>query len=316
MISMNDIAKKLNISRTTVSNILNERPVAKTYKKETISLVKITAEQMGYIPNNMAIAINTGITMTLAIVVPELSNTYYITIISIVEKLASSLGYHLLIFASDNRVSKENEIIEYLMRQRVDGLLIAPVSYENSLNFNNIPFEVVCFDRKIKEDRFQSITIDNVKYMKELINSNVKSDDFYNQIIFMAGSKDDYTVIQRLDASKEALSELDKEIGKIYFDVFENNDSYNILKNEKEIDFENCRTLFILSSSFSSLGIVKYFKEKKHNNYKILAFEHFYAIDLIEADIKVIDQPVEETAKQAFGQLMDSIQKKSKSKQN
>ena len=93
MVSMNDIAKKLNLSRTSVSNILNNKKAAQSYKPETIDLVKRTAKQMGYIPNNMAISLMRGTTMTLAIVVPDLSNTYYVNIIKEIEHLSSKKGY-------------------------------------------------------------------------------------------------------------------------------------------------------------------------------------------------------------------------------
>ncbi len=309
MVSMNDIAKKLNISRTTVSNIINDREVSKTYKKETVFLVKETAKEMGYIPNNMAIAINTGITMTLAIIVPELSNTYYIKIISHVEEFSSKHGYRLLIFTSEDSVEKENEIIQYLMRQRVDGLLIAPVSYENSLLFDNIPFEVVCFDRKTNQNHFFSITIDNFKFTENLIKNNISEDDKFDNVYYIGGSMDDNTVVDRLASAKKTLGNFNLLISKIYYNIFENAHSYELAKDIMANSSKTESILFILSSSFFSLGIVKCMKEFGHNDYKILAFEHMYAIDVIDADIKVIDQPVEKIATEAFDTLLKLIQR-------
>ena len=54
MVTMKDIAEKLNISRCTVSNILNDKLENKSYKQETIELVLTTAEEMGYVSNTIA----------------------------------------------------------------------------------------------------------------------------------------------------------------------------------------------------------------------------------------------------------------------
>ena len=67
MVSMKDIANRLQISRCTVSNILNERFENKSYRKETIELVRATAKEMGYVSNNMARSLKTGSTGTIAI---------------------------------------------------------------------------------------------------------------------------------------------------------------------------------------------------------------------------------------------------------
>ena len=67
MVSMKDIANRLQISRCTVSNILNERFENKSYRKETIELVRATAKEMGYVSNNVARSLKTGSTGTIAI---------------------------------------------------------------------------------------------------------------------------------------------------------------------------------------------------------------------------------------------------------
>ena len=97
MVSMKDIANRLQISRCTVSNILNERFENKSYRKETIELVRATAKEMGYVSNNMARSLKTGSTGTIAIVVPDIANYFYIKIIKEVEQLANDAGYSLII---------------------------------------------------------------------------------------------------------------------------------------------------------------------------------------------------------------------------
>ena len=54
MVSMKDIARELNLSRCTVSNILNNKLDRYSYRQETIDMVRAKAEEMGYVVNNLA----------------------------------------------------------------------------------------------------------------------------------------------------------------------------------------------------------------------------------------------------------------------
>ena len=53
MVSMKDIAAELNLSRCTVSDILNNKTKTKSYKQETIDIVLNKAKEMGYITKNI-----------------------------------------------------------------------------------------------------------------------------------------------------------------------------------------------------------------------------------------------------------------------
>ena len=71
MVSMKDIARELNLSRCTVSNILNNKLDQYSYRKETIELVRNKAEEMGYVVNNLAQSLKTGTAHMIALVIPD-----------------------------------------------------------------------------------------------------------------------------------------------------------------------------------------------------------------------------------------------------
>ena len=81
MVSMKDIARELNLSRCTVSNILNNKLDRYSYRQETIDMVRAKAEEMGYVVNNLAQSLKTGFANMIALVIPDISSTFYIKII-------------------------------------------------------------------------------------------------------------------------------------------------------------------------------------------------------------------------------------------
>ena len=160
MVSMKDIANALNLSRCTVSDILNNKLEYRSYKPETIEMVRRKAQEMGYISNNIAKSLKTGSTRTLAIVVPHLSNPFYTNIIQKVEKLANSEDYSLIICTTEEKLEKENHVLNMLTSRMVDGILISPVSYESSL-LNKYSYKIVCFDRSVKDGKYPAALFDN-----------------------------------------------------------------------------------------------------------------------------------------------------------
>ena len=86
MVSMKDIAKELNLSRCTVSNILNNKLEQYSYRKETVDAVRRKAEEMGYVMNNLAQSLKTGSAHMIALVIPDISSTFYINIIQEIER--------------------------------------------------------------------------------------------------------------------------------------------------------------------------------------------------------------------------------------
>ena len=114
MVSMKDIAAELNLSRCTVSDILNNKTKTKSYKQETIDLVLNKAKEMGYITNNIAKSLKTGRTKTIALVVPDISNSFYIHIIKEIENLAYAANYSTIICITEENLEKENHILHTL----------------------------------------------------------------------------------------------------------------------------------------------------------------------------------------------------------
>ena len=78
-----DIAKRLNITAATVSRALNSNP---KIKKSTRELVQETADLMGYKPNKLALALKSGRSNNIGIIVPRVDNNFFGTVIRGIEE--------------------------------------------------------------------------------------------------------------------------------------------------------------------------------------------------------------------------------------
>lgn len=115
-----DIAKKLNISTSTVSRALRNQA---NINKDTIEMVKKCAEELDYKPNEMAHYLRTGKNNTIGIILPEIIHYFFSTILHGVEEVASKAGFNVMVFRSQESYNKELDITQSLINARVSGVL-------------------------------------------------------------------------------------------------------------------------------------------------------------------------------------------------
>lgn len=122
LISINDIAKALGISPSTVSRSLKDHPDIST---ETKRLVQQYASEVNYRPNALALSLKKQRSNTLGLIIPEIVHHFFSSIISGIEELAYSKGYRLIICQSNEDYKREVINTQLLLDNRVDGILIS-----------------------------------------------------------------------------------------------------------------------------------------------------------------------------------------------
>lgn len=122
LISINDIARALGISPSTVSRALKDHP---EISAETRRIVKEYAERVNYRPNALALSLKRQRSNTLGLIIPEISHHFFSSVISGIEELAYGKGYRLIICQSNEDYSREVINTQVLLDNRVDGILIS-----------------------------------------------------------------------------------------------------------------------------------------------------------------------------------------------
>ena len=124
--SLKDIACKLNLSKTTVSWVLSGQGDKKGISAETQSRVLACARSLAYEPNLLARSLNTGVSKTIGLILPSISDTFFAHIADRIESEAEREGYSLMIAGSNSETERENALIRLFRSKKVDGIIIAP----------------------------------------------------------------------------------------------------------------------------------------------------------------------------------------------
>lgn len=148
MPTIKEIAKRLSVSVSTVSRALSDHPRIGLKTKEA---VKKVAAELGYEPNPKAIFFKQQKSFVIGVIVPHVSEDFFSRSINGIEDTAIDHGYTILFGQSHDSIEKEEQVLNAMKRQRVDGLLISLSKetnrYDHLKTLQKLNIPVVYFDR-------------------------------------------------------------------------------------------------------------------------------------------------------------------------
>jgi DNA-binding LacI/PurR family transcriptional regulator len=118
------LAEYLDLSPATVSIVLNNSPVAKSISVATRQRVLAAAKKFEYLPNLHARMLRTGITNTIGVIVPELSEGYFTSVMLGVEQYLLQEGFLYFTVSHRGRTDLKEEYPKMLKGRSVDGFLL------------------------------------------------------------------------------------------------------------------------------------------------------------------------------------------------
>lgn len=129
--TIDDVALRAGVHKATVSRALNSR-TRHQVSVETLARVESAAEQLGYVPNAMARGLRTSSSMTIGVIIPDLTNPFFPPVVRGIENYLQPRGYTALLANTDSSEEIERLALESLLGRRVDGLIIASGSRQGS----------------------------------------------------------------------------------------------------------------------------------------------------------------------------------------
>ena len=123
MTTIQDVAKQAGVAPMTVSRVINNSGYVARPMRER---VEAAVADLGYVPNGLARSLRSRRTHTLALVVPDITNPFFMTVARGVEDAANAAGYMVLLGNTDEGEAKEREYIRMLLQRQADGILLVP----------------------------------------------------------------------------------------------------------------------------------------------------------------------------------------------
>ena len=163
-ITILDIARRLNLSKSTVSRALRD---SYDVNPKTRSKVLELAKELDFEPSTIAMGLRQHKTFTIGVVIPSFRIPFYSVAISGIQDIFSAAGYNVMTCQSNETIGTEISNINSLLRNRVDGILISLSRETNTydhidkLREKGIP--VVMFNRICASLPLPSVSVDDYK---------------------------------------------------------------------------------------------------------------------------------------------------------
>jgi len=121
MITQKDIAKKLDLSRATVSTILGGGEAAKKFRPEIRERVLNTAREMEYAHNDLACSLRTGRSNVIGFISQSIGNEYSAQLLSGIEKDETDFFVKVISIRHEH---DEKVILDICLRQFLSGIIL------------------------------------------------------------------------------------------------------------------------------------------------------------------------------------------------
>jgi len=292
-ITIYDIAAKLNISAATVSRALNgNTKISDTTRK----LVLEAAENMNYEQNKLALALKSGKSKNVGVIVPHIDRSFFSGVIRGIEEELNSNGYRVIICQSYDTEEKEIESINALLNAQVDGILMSISNLTSDLDYilnktvrKGVP--LIFFDRKQDLKGVSTVTINDYEggyqSTQHLINEGCKN------IAHLRGSKRLEIYNDRCKGYKQALLDNGFEFKEEYVIETKSKIDEGAEAVQKLLKLPTPPDAIFSSSDFVALGAIKELKKmgvKVPEEFSVVGFGNDPFTQFMELSISSVDQ--------------------------
>lgn len=309
LLTLKDIAKTLNTSITTVSRALKGHPSISEKMRQRVHEL---AKELDYQPNPIALNLLKSRSYTIGVIVPEIVHNFYAMVLEGVEDTAVEAGYNVMFCVSKESQKREENVINMLLRSRMDGLLIAPSKETNndshlkSIIKKGIP--LVFFDRYCEDIAASRVVVDDIRgaynAVKFLVGTGCRN------IAHIAGPKGLSNSFKRLTGYKEALSEAGLKVRDELI-VHSDLTKQNIIECVTKLLALKRRpdAIFAYNSyiAFEGMQVVKERGLKIPKDISFIGFANEPIISYTEPQLTTVLQPAYEMGRAATKMLLDQI---------
>ncbi len=202
-VTLKDISRATGVHVSTVSRALtpNERS---SLSDEVVKRIRETAKEMGYRPNRLASSLRTRKTMTVGVMIPDITNSVFPPIVRGMESALEPAGYASIQVNTDSDADREARLYDVLRERGVDGIINAAVHRTDPAVeriAEDIP--VVTVNRKVEGSTIPAVISDDAGGVTSLV--DYLSERGHKHIGHIAGPDTISTGVVRRTAFEEAM---------------------------------------------------------------------------------------------------------------
>lgn len=313
MASIQDVAKAANVSKSTVSRVINDHP---SISKETKNRVMREVKRLNYVPNSLAKSLSDGKSYTITLLVDaddekSFQNPYFYEVMHGIESVVYKNGYTLVV-ANIMSIVEENNIIDWFVKgKRTEGIILPSTIVTDELvkdlKANRIPHIVVGVPDTIKES-VSWVDVNNKFGGEQAVYELVKKG--YGKPAIIGYDKTKVFSKQRIEGYRHAMNVCDIPINEEHIRTGEasKHDGYRIVR--ELLALEDRPDSIICSNELMSIGAIRAISEMGFsipNEIGMISFDSERIAELSYPEITTINADIFKLGLKACELLFEAI---------
>jgi LacI family kdg operon repressor len=305
---MQDVAEKAGVSKSTVSQYINNR--FEFMAVPTKLRIEQAIKELDYIPNYAAKSLKQKKSGTIGVIVANILHTFSTEIIRAIEDSCGKSGFHLFVCNADDQPEKERAYIDMLMAKQVDGLIIFPTNGNDDLykQLKKADFPIVFVDRKINQPIFPTLLLDN-----ESASQIAVAKKGYKKIGLVSTSIDKKVTprVERISGFKKTVQEFGLVLREDWIIAEERSEIGG--KLQKIWDSKDRPEAFFATNDLALIELLKFVKKNGlaiPKDIGVVTIDDSPFLEIVATPITVIKQPTFEIGKDAAETLLKLIESK------
>ncbi|MEV0285858.1 MULTISPECIES: LacI family DNA-binding transcriptional regulator [unclassified Kribbella] len=306
MTTIYDVARRSGVSPATVSRVLSGR---RNVDPELSEKVRAAVAELGYRPNGVARNLRKSRTNLLAVVISDIENPFFTSLVRGLEDVAQTEGYHVVLCNSDEDPAKEAAYASAVLTEQMAGVVISPTSTADGvLQLADAKLPMVLIDRRVDGVEADTVLVDNEHGAHEGVKHLI--DGGYRRIACITGPRKVSTAMDRLAGYRSAL-----RAGGIRYDKdlvrhadFREAGGYAAMESLLELP-EPPEALFV-TNNLMTVGALECLAKKGVRapaDIAVVGFDDIPWADLVVPSLTTVAQPTYELGRTAGLLLKDRI---------
>ncbi|MDK2809036.1 MAG: hypothetical protein PWP24_1773 [Clostridiales bacterium] len=312
-VTIKDIAKKVGVSPSTVSRVINGNAVI---SKETKDKIVEAMREMDYHPNSLARNFANGSTYAIGLVIDAsddntFSNAFFNRSVYAIETVVQENGYNLLI-TNDREDKKRSSVEKLVLEKKVDGIILPNSRVSQKLihlfQKNHFPF-IILGEPEIQKDETSWVDVNNSLGSEMAVKHLLEQG--YHSIAFILENQTTVFAMNRLDGYKKALLEKGCEIKQDFVKDCKGNPE-NAYQLTKELFMLQQRPDAVLCASnviaYQVLRAMKEIAISVPQEAAVMTFDNYPFSEYMDPPLSVVDVDTFRLGEQAATNLIHKIQ--------
>jgi len=307
MAVIKDVAELAGVSISTVSKYFNNPDgLSEPYRSKVAAAVK----ELDFKPNAIARGLRTKRTNTIALIVPDITNTFYVEVYNNIRLNALSHGYMTQLFTTEENFNILSEVLGQLPSSKIDGIILSFLDEDESIGLldrvqTTVPVALMSWD---SDTQFNSVVLDLTKTIYQATDYLIGKG--HTKIAYVNGRAGSRISVQKMNGYQKAMAAHGLPIPADYIHSGKYAYRTGYMAAKQFMQCSDPPTAIVAANDIIAIGCCKYLNLNGYHvpgDVSVVGMDGIQQARIYDPSITTMSQPIPAMCAEAVSLLINKI---------